>query len=101
MDGQPSECYVVSELEGASSPGWDKVRIPLRSRTRAVGNIDDVKRMRAVRRWTQGHDAPVTMRMARLRVKSSMLPTVRVGERTGMRTLYQRADDASSSSLTT
>lgn len=75
VEGPPSEDYVVSELEDASSARWYKVRIPVRSPTRTVGNIDDFTRIRAIRLWTQGHDAPVTMRMASLELVGSQWRT--------------------------
>jgi cell surface protein SprA len=74
-EGPPSEDYVVSELEQASSPNWYKIRIPVRSPTRTVGNIDNFTRIRAIRMWTQGHSGPVTMRMASLELVGSQWRT--------------------------
>ena len=75
VEGPPSEDYVVSELEDASSARWYKVRIPVRSPSRTVGNIDDFTRIRAIRLWTQGHESPVTMRMASLELVGSQWRT--------------------------
>ncbi|MFO8231147.1 MAG: cell surface protein SprA, partial [Longimonas sp.] len=52
--------YIVSEVGN----GWYKARVPVRDFTRRIGDIDDFNRIESMRIWTQGHDAPITIRMA-------------------------------------
>ena len=71
-DGGPTD-YVVSRV--GQDKDWYKVRIPVRNFTRKVGNIEDFSRIRALRMWTTGHEAPVTMRFASMELVGSQWRT--------------------------
>jgi cell surface protein SprA len=75
-EGDPAKDYVVSEVVNDQGPTkWYKVRIPVREFRRKVGNIDGFTRIRSMRMWTQGHAAPVTMRLASLELVGSQWRT--------------------------
>ena len=75
VDEGPTD-YVVSEVFNDGQPTqWYKVRIPVRDFTRKVGTIEDFTRIRAIRMWTTGHAAPVTMRLASLELVGSQWRT--------------------------
>ena len=59
--------YIVS----AVGDGWYKARVPVREFTRRVGDIDSFNRIESIRLWTQGHEVPITIRMASLELVGS------------------------------
>jgi len=68
-DAGPTD-YVVSRA-GRKGSNWYKVRIPVRTFTKRVGNIQDFTSIESVRLWTQGHAAPITMRLASIELVGS------------------------------
>ena len=72
-DAGPTD-YVVSRA-GKKGSNWYKVRIPVRAFTERVGNIQDFTSVESIRLWTQGHAAPVTMRLASLELVGSQWRT--------------------------
>lgn len=67
---QPDEIddYVVEKIEGT---GWYLVRMPVKDFERRLGEIQDFTRVESMRIWTAGHEAPVTMRFAKLELVGS------------------------------
>lgn len=64
--------YVVERIADAEDgSGWYLVRIPVRNPDRTVGNIRDFSRIETMRVWTTGHEAPATMRFARMELVGS------------------------------
>ncbi len=72
-DAGPTD-YVVSRA-GRQGSNWYKVRIPVRSFTKKVGNLQDFNRIESIRLWTKGHEAPVTMRFASMELVGSQWRT--------------------------
>jgi len=65
--------YIINEIESPNSggTGWYLVRIPVRSFTRRVGEIQDFTLMESIRVWTTGHTSPITVRFATLELVGS------------------------------
>jgi cell surface protein SprA len=61
--------YLVERL--GDNQDWFLVRIPVRQYTDRIGSIQDFSLIRAIRMWTTGHTAPITMRFARLELVGS------------------------------
>ena len=56
--------FVVEKM--GTNRDWYLVRIPVASYTDRVGDIQDFNLIRAIRLWTTGHPAPITMRFAKM-----------------------------------
>jgi cell surface protein SprA len=75
VDRGPTD-YVVSEIvKNGQDTEWYKIRIPVREFTDKVGQISDFTSIQAIRMWTTGHAAPVTMRLASLELVGSQWRT--------------------------
>ena len=67
-DPRNSDDFIVTKIKNdanfQNASEWYMVRIPVKEFTRRYGNIDGFSLIQAIRIWTTGHRAPITIRFA-------------------------------------